>query len=653
MTESARELLEDIKTGDSVRIRYGTDSDQIMVTGTVLKWSDHVLSLERDDGKISKIRLDDSLRALEPLDESDISNQATAGTREIVKVSYSGEPEFRVLRQLETLPPAQPYIFALDDEIGKVKQGLKSSKNTGLKRSMNGVLDSLNAAVKSREISYKYHNLRAKLHQTWYLCKSNADYEIFYEMLGILAIVAGDYEYSLEPLVRANRFLLAAYASSMGNLTESAQVFSLCALFNEETVEINQYISESLIARNDVDSLKEILEKNKNNDALCEKLASCAYAIFKAAEGKMSSDITPYDKAYDVAKQLLDSVPQEWNRKITSAVSYWQVFKKYTYALNRTKEGQEIILTGKIKMFNPTEKWGFITPNNYFYVEQIYDSSEQGILLRKMLSLGLWNQLEVSFRLGESGKKLGQSAATAIELTDRGYQESQQRIEKAAETKQVQKGFVEVFFPEYLSGRIQSNGKNYNFKLDAVADPWLRAYYRESFSTKEQDVYFEIVDKKAVNIYWRNFSEDERSEFDDIVTENEKSDWSNFLTKKTEDSDEFSLPERDPYENYHYVSLAEWTSDDRNENAHPLTWGGKTIVGRFKDISVQEILHENIIEKSAGNTKKKSMEDGRLYAERARKASLEGDFETAEANFENALVCGGFNEAVVCDYIFL
>ena len=378
MTEIARELLEDVKQGDYVQILYGIDSEQITIEGTVIKWTENFLSLEKSDKTTAKIRLDDNLRALNPI-KRNASGSGEESVREAAaplpndKLLENAQDElagYRVLRRMTALAPGRPVVFTAAETINDLRKRLKASENSVLKKAMGGVLDSLIVAIKNKEISYKYHNLRSKVLRIWNDCQSELDYEIFYFALGTLAVVAGDYEYSLEPMIRARKYTLAAYAAEKGDLTESAQVLSLCALLSGESSDIDQSIAEICAARKDADVLETLLDINKSNSDRCENIASCAYALFAASGGKLDCDITPRCSAYDAAKQLLNSIPNGW-RCSETAVSYWKEFQSYSYpeADAESDIGECEMLIGYVNKFKAAEKWGFISPNHYFYIK--------------------------------------------------------------------------------------------------------------------------------------------------------------------------------------------------------------------------------------------------------------------------------------------
>ena len=675
MTEIAREMLEDVHVGDYVIIRYGTEKDQTIFEGTILKWSENLLSLKKEDGDISKIRLDDNLRSIDPINNKkqklseeiinkvnkeksedhlvshDSSGESIKSTEQTTKVPNT---QYRISRKMVTLSPAQPYVFVPKDEINTVKTMMKESSNTQFKKQINGIIDSINGALKTNEIEYKYHNLRARVLQTWDYCETSIEYKVFYISLGLIAIIAEDYEYSLEPLVRSGKYILASYAAAKGNLKESADIFSLCAILNEETDDINTFVSEVCVERKDVDVLKELLERFKNNQEKSEEIAACVYMLFSSCNGKLTSNISPFDSAYDTGKKLLECIPKE-SQATKSVLSYWNIFNTYTYPTNKVIEKQEQSeLIGKIYAFNSDDKWGFITKDNYFYIEQVRDDTIEGILLRKMLYLGKWNNLEVKFGLGKSPIKLGQTAAFSVELTESGYNDAVKRSADVEKAQILHEGFIEDFYPQNLTGRIQSEGRKYKFNINSIVDPWLKSYYTNCFSPNEQDVSFEASGNNAINICWLNPTKEDYETYSDAVKPDDKEKWNAFLKKRTNRTETSKLPEEDPYAKYQYKKLVSTESETVSNKEDPLSWSGKTIIGNSTAetniVGIITVHSEETTNKPVVQHKKLN---SKHYAERARKAMIDGQLEDAERDFEASLRIGGFNESVVCDYISL
>ena len=113
------------------------------------------------------------------------------------------------------------------------------------------------------------------------------------------------------------------------------------------------------------------------------------------------------------------------------------------------------MITGRITTFSPEGRWGFISSKHYFYIQQVMDDTEAGLLLRKALYMNRWNQLEVTYWLGESSVQPGKSAATDISLTDRGVVEARKRLDPQDARATPYRGFVYSYNPNQQRGVIQ------------------------------------------------------------------------------------------------------------------------------------------------------------------------------------------------------
>ena len=660
MTEIAEELMEDVQIGDYIQVRYGTDSDQTSYEGEVLKWSSNFLSLREGDGEITRIRLDDNLRALKIIkSNSSVASDKAVQTTKIdgnnpdtnshvtgVDIStIEGANKHRFSRKLVKLEQSQPFSITSTECIENAKKKIKQAETMEIKRILGGIVDSMSFAIKNNELEQKYHNLRAKVINSREVCCGKSDYEALCYLLGILAFLAKDYQYSIEPLVRVKEYMFAAYSASIGKIDETSKVLTLCALLSGESSEINQYVADLCVARMEIDTLDKLLQIHRDDVSMCEKIASCAMEMFSASGSSLSVDVTPYFSAYNVAKQLLSDIPVEL-QKVRSALTWWTEFSEYSFPESVEEEADKD-LVGCIYNYDGEKKYGFITPNNYFYITQVYSDTERGMMLRKMLSLGLWNGLEVVFQLGKSKTQGGTTAATSIELTQKGYEDALSRIESANKSGAMQKGFVEVFYPLYMTGRVQSGGKKYNFKVDSIIDPWLKSYYENGFSVSEQDVTFEVSGKNAVNICWLNPNEDDRISFSSMIKESDMKRWEEYVLRKNQMSS-ISLPADDPYSYYVYEDL-EKLDTSVTAGSFVFSWNGISIIENpsiekeIKPLESVTVSQDNIV----------SSLPGKHYADLARNASQSGNLEEAERLFEKALQIGGFSEPIVSDYVLL
>ena len=591
MTELARELIDGVNIGDYVKIRYGTDQNQDSAEGNVTGLTENFLTLTKVDGSRLKIRLDDSLRSLETLTAPAPQNfiprppqvappqpfaPPMPSPRPLVPVVEQG---IKIARKIVTLENAAPYNFVVKDWLEKIRELKQNIYDQKLKRDVNNILASMKTAVKNRDVAYKYHDLRAKILSTWDDCDVDADYEVFYLMLGVLSVAAKEYVYSFEPLIRAREYSPAAYAAAAASKNDYAEIFLFCALLSGQEKTISRQVAVACANKKDVDLVEEILNLNRDDEDFCEQVAACAKLMLEVSRVELKTDIDADLSAYDTAKIFLDAFPENLKRD-SGILNYWHEYQSYEFPapkiVSELPEFDGERLTGRIYSYNLQGAWGFISPEYFFHVGQIYDYTESGMLLRKILSLDLWEQLEVSFSLGESLKYPGRIAASGIELTENGIAEAQKLLTTGKPVAPKHTGVVEAFFMSYMNGRIRSNedGNVYLFKLDDIADPWLKAFYRQTSNpvTENQEVTFETAGRKAVNVCWLNEEPFFHEESDRFVTDEERIQWQKFLTAQNLAQQKPELPLEDPYRNYRYLALPEMKSSPTYDKPAPLCW---------------------------------------------------------------------------------
>lgn len=647
MTDLARELLEDISCGDYIRIRYGTISDQVTVEGTVEKIGEITIKLIKKDGQPIKLILDDNLKSVERM--TVVTKKQDYNKSELDKQQASNE---QLLSRKMISLPEEEYTYNYDNIVDSIRKYADFVCNLELKRSINGVIDSLNAAKRTNELGYKYHNIRARIINLWDNCLNDEECIALYNLLGIVSLAADKYGESVEPLVRAHKYALAAFAAGKCQNSEAEHILSVCAMLNEEKTVIDSRTAELCVRYRDVTSVEKLLELFRDQEDNCERIASCCQMMLQEAGGKLLSEVTAQHSAIETAERFLKSIPTGWASK-KSAWSYWTVFQEYHYLRGAATKVEEELHTGVISMFNEEQKWGFITPNHYFYIEQVRDDTRNGIELRKMLFSSLGKGLEVSFKIGESNVRPGETAATSLALTENGLLRAQKRLNDYTTDGMQYEGFVDEFYPEYGNGVIHCNRKKYRFNLKAIVDPWLRAYYQNCFSPKVQEVFFEVAGKRAVRIQWRNPGKEDIECYSEFVSEREKNDWTIAQKNLKKDHEMTQIPQSDPYSNYPFIDLNQSDRTDEDKTQAMLTWGGSVLPAeKTNKASKTKNYSQNNVRKRSEDTNHHSASDGKYYADLARKEMAKGQFDTAEQNFENSLQ-EGYDEAVVCDYISL
>lgn len=134
------------------------------------------------------------------------------------------------------------------------------------------------------------------------------------------------------------------------------------------------------------------------------------------------------------------------------------------------RETKEEFFTGTITRFETSKNFGFIDNKVFFYINQVMDDE-----LQELLYTSATSGYSVSYTIGKNIK--GDKAADKIRLIG----------ESVIERKV---GFISEYnrFEEF--GRISSEGKEYNFVLDSVADPYLKADIMDSYNPETIDVTF-------------------------------------------------------------------------------------------------------------------------------------------------------------------
>ena len=382
MNDLVTELLKEIQQGEYVSVQYGSYNSQMTAVGTVEKWTDNLLYLRQDDGRRAMINLED-LRSIIPSNQSGGDAAKSVSPSQSQQLLPPREKEHQMLRRMDPLPPAVPRNYSLDEVISRIRDLLKKGENTDLRKDYGAILDSMQHAVRNKELKFKYHNLKAKILATWSKCECEEDFKAFYLALGILAVEAKEYESAIEPFLRAHDYFDASYAAVSAELTESARVFTICVALQNGNEDLDEFVSNAILSYRDPWTLRKLLERNQRYDERCEHIATCAFAMFQAAKGKLERDITPFDSAYTAATILLDAIPEGWASK-KSAASYYEEWESFRYPVSRTTH-----LTGRISTYNGREKRGFISKSHYFYISQVLSNTEEGIVLRKLLELAL------------------------------------------------------------------------------------------------------------------------------------------------------------------------------------------------------------------------------------------------------------------------
>lgn len=623
MTDLARELLEDISVNDQVRIVYGSGTNQFSAEGIVYKVSENFLTLKKADGGAVKIRLDDDLRAI------DILAQNAGAQPDAVAGAVPAAPA--VPSEWEAAPLAEhpEFAFVLDEQLTALKAQLAQLENRELKRVLGGVDASFRDSLKNRKLQDKYHDLRRRLLQAANDCGNETDYRLTQKYLGVLACAAGRCEEAQKPFARSGSYCLASYAAEKANDLRAAARFSLCAVLNGETA-IDRHTADCCVLLNDPSALQELWEQNKDEDTVCALIAACAYAMLLAQKLTLPAGLTAGTPAHEAARLLLDALPQGDGE----TAACWKEYNSQTYQPAAPEEPEQpVYYTGEITRYDPRAKYGSIAssvePRLFFHINQVRDSAPEDLLLRKLLAAGLGLGLEVQFCLGQNAKG---PAADEVRLTDTGIQKADEAVEQAEHPHAPLNGVIVRYSPQHELGTIQCQEKEYQFRLDAVADPWLRAYCQESFSLKDPEVTFTLNGPYAADVCWRAPYPPEREDYQSSVTNADRQAWENFRLQQAQRQAPIALPDGDPYAQANpYQRLPDAAAFREPEN---------------------DTFHQPSPMARTAQPEASAVMPGTL-AEQARMAAKNGDLEKAAAFFARSVKEESFNDKVLMDIVML
>lgn len=653
MTDQVREILENLKCGDRVSVTYGLGRSLQMISGVVKK-IDECITIEKDNGKPGAVDLE-LLRAIDVQDgdadagEAADVEQTAAAPMPVVRPSAPPiREEAFIARKFVDLPPAHAYTPAVEEKLKNMARQMREEKGLTIGGGLVAILNSLQDAIKNKSIAYKYHDIRRKILELWDKCKSESDFRNFYYVLGLSAICAGEYGQALEPLVRAEKYATAAYAASCDKNTEMQEIFHMCSLIaGDEDIAIDQYIVETCLKRRDIWPLVYLLRTKGGDNGFCEQAASCLYRIFQKSGFHATVSITPYDDAYVAAKILVEVFPEGWYGE-TPTMKSWNTYHSYQYPIKASelKPGKPTILTRKIISFDTKKLYGFVDgePNYYFHIKQVDNRDERGVLLRALLAEGLGEDLEVSFRKSVSPSPNGEFAATDVCLTESGYKAARRIVEGDGIRRNG--GFIAEYNRIEEYGFIQTGRVRHRFTLEAVRDPYLKAYYKENISPKEQDVSFELAGdgrkKSVADICWVNPDRQDYEESAEHVTEEEKRQWQAFLGGR-ENRKQIAV-DKDPYAHLPFNSLPDWRPR-RSFDPRPLTWTVNEAPLKEEDKPSSQAKPASL--PAAGK------KDWEAVLQQGRKAVQRGDLEEAERKMLYALENSGNGEMIIGDLISL
>lgn len=244
---------------------------------------------------------------------------------------------------------------------------------------------------------------------------------------------------------------------------------------------------------------------------------------------------------------------------------------------------------GEICSFNKYDNngFGFISTKEnetiYYNIRQIEDERLRNII---------WNDnitsVRVSFTLGVgiNGKKAADHIKIAEDFP----------YEEFSEKNTVYDGMIDSYGNYDIYGNrygvIIYNNKQILFRDEAIIDPILKKYFKDSFSIK--NIYVKFVIKKVKNNWvalkvWLDIDE-EKKLFDELYEYIPKKEYDNFIEKKNEI--EHGTYAYCPYK---YSSLPIW--NDKSEDKRPNNYQLCEVPKSVKDVSISHLGTTELLEK--------------------------------------------------------
>lgn len=549
-TDLLMELLEDISPGDYVKISYGIGTPQTDV-GQVLAMSKLSIKLESDDG-IQRIRLDSIVSI----------KQLKVPPAPTVPAPVAVAPVVQAVVQEPALPPLleeTPPTFIVPIHLKALKASFKSCPHKDIRNGANAIVDSLENAIKCKDVPSKIHNLKARTQSLLPQCETVEDLELYDRLLSTLLLIDKSYEQAMDSLLRLKRYDLAAYAAyAMGN-HDCYGLYRICMLLSDATSSMpDKTVCNICIERTTICPLDTILHQNGHNDTLCQHILACAATIWNRV-----LSTTPLPRRGDAsaaayARTILDALPASW-RDDTSLIQSWHDFQSFAYVLPEKEPDPDQDQVTTIAWFAADKNFGALTEDNlFFHVAQV---KEEDYLLRTALANNQTLGIEVSYLLGSNNRG---KAATDISLTPQGRKDLEARLQAPQPTAEPPITGDVIDFNNFSQfGRILSNGVIYNFILASIEDPWLRGFFENCPSQCDQRVTFtpgQRGQKKTAQNIQRStpFTPEEQAYFAHLVSKDDVAHWEQCqqgLTPEPEDSADLESP----YERFPFVSLPPYT----------------------------------------------------------------------------------------------
>lgn len=462
------EMVSDIAVGDVIKIRTEYD----LIVGKVECLDETTIKVTRiDSGKVKRINygiIVDFDFETELI--SSVENRTVSETLSVVE----GKQDSDVESQSE---------FSDRKEIMRIWGDISFYKELSVSKGYKEYSKNFPKAVKTWLNQYKDKILHAqKMHE---FVATN------YRVISVLAELS---DYSDKSRVPYANCLKAMINYELGNVDEAERLFYegfdyesafICAYQLKKYTSCMNYAMNCYLSGSASNNIKKWLLDyalaNNRKDIACllikdESNIRVQMLLFWFKDDRCMEDIPNKDilESTENEDYLFDIFKKKYSMVESSTLTEQYnpvILSNDEVTTTREKDiVQEESFVGTITRFETSKNFGFIDNKVFFYINQVIDKELQELLYTSSSS-----GYRVSYTIGKNIK--GDKAADKIQLID----------ESVIERKT---GFISEYNPFEEFGRISCESKEYNFILNAVSDPYLKADILDSYNLEMIDVTF-------------------------------------------------------------------------------------------------------------------------------------------------------------------
>ncbi|MBR6013961.1 MAG: hypothetical protein IK062_09305 [Selenomonadaceae bacterium] len=450
----AEEVKDFCSEGSTVRIFSHGEN----VFGVVKKLSDSSIIIMRSDNTRKMITYD----KIESIDE--VASVLVTKSPEIVKFASAPALETPLI-YLPSINPAK--VFHRD----QIKEELK--ENYKVQKVWNIVDNMFESAKKNQSLNEKKNRLNSELSGLLSTYPINPIY-----------LFAGDVYSAYEDWANAAFFYVKAQAYSEAlNCAKKISndynplMYVLSAMADDEKNPTDDYLRtffyySATFRRHKI--VAEVLEKILNKFTEYQIKIACqgGYKILKESNNEKRLNWWEFKYNLESIRQLIEVLREIG--KDEPPVKVPEI--KFSVSATNQKKSK---LSGKITFYKQNERYGFINSNIYFQLPQVEDYNLRFALENN----GLWKKdLAVEYLIGKSYPK---NAADHITLVE--------DEEIPSRKVEIYKGYLSNYEAFKERGYvIDHQGQTYQFAIDAILDPCLKLYLKDSVNIRTFDVEFTL-----------------------------------------------------------------------------------------------------------------------------------------------------------------